>query len=390
MQRPGRIDPAFASRPVFSLVSVRRFAISTGYPPDTARHSPASITTRESANVWRQHRGIENQGTMSANSSKKVVYAAFAGNSLIAVAKFVAAAITGSSAMLSEAIHSLVDTGNQALLLYGIKRSGRRPDTRHPFGYGMELYFWTFIVAILIFAVGAGVSIYEGVIKLFDPHPVTSPLVNYIVLAVAMVFEAGAWWVAFREFRRSKGPLGYFAAVRESKDPALFTVLFEDSAAMLGLVVAFLALGLGQAFDLPALDAIGSIVIGLILAVTAALLAYESKGLLIGESARPAVTEGIRALAREQWGVARVNELLTMHLAPQQVLLNISLDFEDRLSASEVEQVVENLESRVREAYPEVTRVFIEAQTWIAHARRAREEAAGYDEAEGGDSPDHE
>ncbi len=214
----------------------------------------------------------------------------------------------------------------------------------------------------------------------------TNPLVNYIVHAVAMLFEAGAWWVAFREFRRSKGPLGYFAAVRESKDPALFTVLFEDSAAMLGLIVAFLALGLGQAFDLPALDAIGSIVIGLILAMTAALLAYESKGLLIGESARPAVTEGILALAREQWGVARVNELLTMHLAPRQVLLNISLDFDDHLSAAELEEVVSELERRIRGAYPEVNRVFIEAQNWIAHARRAREEAAGYDEADGGES----
>ncbi len=305
-------------------------------------------------------------------SSKKLIYVALGGNLLIAVTKFFAAAYTGSSAMLSEAIHSLVDTGNQGLLLHGLRRAKRPADVRHPFGYGMEVYFWTFVVAILIFAVGAGVSFYEGVSKLLEPHPVTSPLVNYLVLGVAMVFEAGAWWVAFGEFRRSKGDLGYFAAVRESKDPTVFTVLFEDSAAMLGLFVAFVALALGQAFDLPSLDAVASLLIGAILAVTAALLAYESKGLLIGESALQGVTEGIRALAAGQPGVERVNELLTMHLGPQQVLLTLSLDFDDALSADRVEQTVAELEARIVEAYPEVSRIFIEAQSWTAHSRRAR------------------
>lgn len=313
---------------------------------------------------------------MAAHSSKKAVYAALAGNFLIAITKFAAAAYTGSSAMLSEAIHSLVDTGNQGLLLHGMRRSQQPADTRHPFGYGMELYFWAFIVAILIFAVGAGVSLYEGVIKLMDPHPVTSPWVNYGVLALAMVFEGFAWWIAFGEFRRSKGPLGYFAAVRESKDPALFTVLFEDTAAMLGLVVAFVALALGQATGIDAFDAIASILIGVILALTAALLAYESKALLIGESASAQVIDGLKDLAAEQWGVARVNELLTMHLAPRQVLVNLSLDFENNLTADEVEMVVTRLETRMREAFPEVTRVFIEAQSRAAHARRAQADAA--------------
>ncbi len=319
---------------------------------------------------------------MAAHSSKKAIYAALVGNLLIAMTKFAAAAYTGSSAMLSEAIHSLVDTGNQGLLLHGIRRSKRPADQRHPFGYGMELYFWSFIVAILIFAVGAGVSLYEGIIKLQHPHPVTSPYVNYGVLALAMVFEGFAWWVAFGEFRRSKGPLGYFAAVRESKDPAIFTVLFEDSAAMLGLVVAFVALALGQATGIDEFDAIGSILIGVILALTAVLLAYESKALLIGESASPQIIEGLENLAAKQWGVARVNELLTMHLAPRQVLVNLSLDFENHLSSAEVEAVVTRLETRMREDFPEVTRVFIEAQSRAAHARRARADAAGSAEDE--------
>jgi len=313
---------------------------------------------------------------VAAQSSKKAIYAALAGNLLIAVTKFAAAAYTGSSAMLSEAIHSLVDTGNQGLLLHGMRRAEQPADERHPFGYGMELYFWAFVVAILIFAVGAGVSLYEGAIKLLNPHPVTNPLVNYLVLALAMVFEGFAWWIAFGEFRRSKGPLGYFAAVRESKDPAIFTVLFEDSAAMLGLVVAFVALALGQATGIDAFDAIGSILIGVILAVTAALLAYESKALLIGESASPRVIAGLRELVAAQWGVARVNELLTMHLAPRQVLVNLSLDFEPKLSSDQVEMAVSQLESRMREAFPEVTRVFIEAQSRTAHARRAQADAA--------------
>ncbi len=316
------------------------------------------------------------------SGSKTVIYAALGGNSLIAVTKFAAAAYTGSSAMLSEAIHSLVDTGNQALLLHGLRRAERPADARHPFGYGMEVYFWTFVVAILIFAVGAGVSIYEGVSKLANPHPVTNPVVNYVVLAVAMVFEAGAWWIAFREFRRSKGPLGYFAAVRESKDPTVFTVLFEDTAAMLGLIVAFVALALSQALGLEWLDAAASIAIGLILAVTAALLAYESKGLLIGESAGRELTEAIRRRVTAHPGVERVNELLTMHLAPRQVLLTLSLDFKDALSSAEVEKVVTDLEARIIEAHPEVSRVFIEAQSWASHARRAREAEAAAEEDE--------
>jgi cation diffusion facilitator family transporter len=306
---------------------------------------------------------------MAASGSKKVIYAALAGNGLIAVTKFGASALTGSSAMLSEAIHSVVDTGNQVLLLYGLKRARRPADGAHPFGYGMELYFWTFVVAILIFAVGAGISLYEGIGKLIQPHPVRDPYVNYIVLAIAMVFEAAAWWVAYKEFRRSKGRLSFLAAVHHSKDPTVFTVLFEDSAAMLGLIAAFVGILLSDQLGIPELDGAASIVIGLILGGTAVLLAYESKGLLIGEGARPAVVDGIRRIASQRTGIERVNELLTMHLGPQDVLLTLSLDFDDRMSAGQVEHTISAMESEIKAAYPEVTRVFIEAQSWRAHER---------------------
>ena len=179
---------------------------------------------------------------MAASGSKKVIYAALAGNGLIAITKFFAASVTGSSAMLSEAIHSVVDTGNQGLLLYGIKRSKRPPDAAHPFGYGSEIYFWSFVVAILIFGLGAGISFYEGMQKLMNPHPISDPYINYIVLALAMVFEAGSWWIAYKEFGKVRGNFGLFEAVRRSKDPTIFTVLFEDTAAMLGLFAALIGI----------------------------------------------------------------------------------------------------------------------------------------------------
>ncbi|MDP6787853.1 MAG: cation diffusion facilitator family transporter [Rhodospirillales bacterium] len=311
---------------------------------------------------------------MNPSSSKKVVLAALAGNAAIAVTKFAAAAMTGSSSMLSEAVHSVVDTSNQGLLLYGIRRAGRPADDDHPFGYGMELYFWTFVVAILIFAGGAGVSVYEGVAKLGNPQPIIDAHINYIVLAVALVLEAGAWWVAFKEFTKSKGDLGTLEAVRRSKDPAVFTVLFEDSAAIAGLVIAAVGIGLADALDEPLWDGVGSIVIGAVLAGTAAFLAYECKGLLIGEGAGRAVVRGVRRMANEQDGVARINEALTMHLGPRDVLLNLSLDFKEHLSAVEVEETISALERSIKAAYPEITRVFIEAQSRAGH-RRDRQES---------------
>ncbi|UCH72774.1 MAG: cation transporter [Rhodospirillales bacterium] len=309
---------------------------------------------------------------MARTESKKVIYAALVGNSLIAVTKFAAGVFTGSSAMLSEAVHSLVDSGNQWLLLYGMKRSRRPADDRHPFGYGMELYFWAFVVAILIFGVGAGVSIYEGVQRVAQPHPITNPAVNYAVLGLAMVFEGAAWWIAFREFNRMRGRRSWMAEIRFSKDPTVFTVLFEDSAAMLGLIVAMAGIAGAQAFDMPVLDGVAAILIGCILAVTAGLLAYECKGLLIGEGAGRAVVAGIRRIIGAQAGIKSINEILTMHLGPEDVLVNLSLDFTDGLSANDVESAVSAMERAIKETYPEVTRVFVEAQSAKGHADAAR------------------
>lgn len=273
--------------------------------------------------------------------------------------------------MLSEAVHSLVDTGNQGLLLHGIRASKRRGDEGHPFGYGTELYFWTFVVAILVFALGAGVSIYEGVVKILNPHPVLSPEVNYVVLGAAMVFEGAALTIAVREFRKVKGERGWLEEVRRSKDPTIFTVLFEDSAAMLGLVAAFAGIAAADALALPVLDGVASVVIGLILAATAMLLAYESKGLLIGEAAGADVVRGIREILGAQAGIIAINEVLTMHLGPTDVLVNISVDFRDGMPSDEVEAAITGMEGRIKTAHPEVTRVFIEAQTWAAHRRAA-------------------
>lgn len=224
---------------------------------------------------------------MATHASRRVILAALIGNSLISLTKYFAAAFTGSSAMFSEAIHSTVDTGNQALLLYGLGRAQKKPDKEHPFGYAQEVYFWAFMVAILVFSVGAGVSLYEGVHKVLHPEPITSAYVNYIVLGLAMIFEGVAWVIAFREFNSRRGRRSFFQAMQETKDPSVLTVLLEDSAALLGLMVAFVGIYLGQALEMPVLDGVASVVIGLILAGTALLLAVETKSLLIGESASP-------------------------------------------------------------------------------------------------------
>ncbi|MCC2110516.1 MAG: cation transporter [Hyphomicrobiales bacterium] len=330
---------------------------------------------------------------MAAHGSKMVIYAALAGNSLIALTKFAAALWTGSSAMMSEGIHSLVDTGNQGLLLYGLKRANRPADDAHPFGYGTEIYFWAFVVAILIFAVGAGVSIYEGVQKILHPHPMEDPIVNYVVLGLAMLFEAGAWWMAFKEFRKTKGRLGWLEAVHMSKDPTVFTVLFEDSAAMAGLLVAFFGIMISEYMGLAWVDGAASVVIGLILALAAIVLAIETKGLLIGEAASTETTNAIRGLVEATPTVRALNELRTMHLGPNDVLLGLSIDFEDNLTAGKVEDAIYALERAIKDNFPLVTRLFIEVQSERHHAEEeAREkalaEAHGMTEANDADDAD--
>lgn len=297
-----------------------------------------------------------------ASGSTKVIIAALIGNALIALTKFGAAAYTGSSAMLAEGVHSVVDTGNQILLLHGLKQSRKPPDELFPFGHGKEIYFWSFVVAILIFAVGAGVSLYEGVLRVITPHPVENVFINYIVLGFAMLFEGGAWYFAFKEFGRVKGSRGYIDAVQRGKDPTFFVVLFEDSAAMLGLSVAFLGVWLGDVTGIAVFDGIASIIIGLILGGAAAWLAYETKGLLIGERANREVVNGIRRLVRAQPPVRHVNEVLTMHMGPEFILVNISVDFADDMRAGEMEDAVAHMDHQIKANFPNVKRVFVEAE----------------------------
>ncbi len=306
---------------------------------------------------------------MAAHGSKTVIFAALAGNAAIAVTKFLAATITGSSAMLSEAVHSVVDTGNQFLLLYGLRRAARPPTPEHPFGHGLQLYFWAFVVAVLIFGLGSGISILQGIEKIINPHPVKDAWLNYLVLTLAIVFEGAVWMVALRAFRTEKGSRGWLAAVHSSKDPTTFTVLFEDTAALLGLLTALLGVYLSETLDLPVLDGVASLVIGFILAATAAFLAYECQSLLTGEGVDPGTRKALRELTLNEPGVEGINEFLTMHFGPNEVLVAMSLDFQNSLPAASVERAASQIEMRIKTAYPEVRRVFVEAQSFEAHVR---------------------
>lgn len=298
-----------------------------------------------------------------AAESKRAIYAAIAGNLAIAATKFVAAGFTGSSAMLSEGVHSLVDTGNGGLLLFGLRQSKRPADEEHPFGYGKELYFWSLIVAILIFALGGGISIYEGIVHLLNPHPIENPGWNYAVLGFALVFEGISWSVAFREFRKVQGKRAAWQVVRASKDPTIFTVLFEDTAAMLGLLVALAGVYLGHALGIPYFDGAASILIGLILSGVAALLAYETKGLLIGEGADRETLASIRRLAEADAGVIQVRRLQTMYFGPETVLLAMDLAFDRTLSAPALESIVDRVEAAIRGQHAEIKHIFIEAES---------------------------
>jgi cation diffusion facilitator family transporter len=300
---------------------------------------------------------------LKIRSSTSVLYAALIGNLLVAFTKAAAAAWTGSAAMTSEAIHSFVDSGNEILLLYGIHRSDRRPDLGHPLGYGRELYFWSFIVALLVFAVGAGVSVYEGVSHIRQPEPIQDPVVNYLVLALAFLFEGATWLFALRQFAGAKGEVGFYDAFRRSKDPPSFMILLEDSAALLGILVAAVGTFASTALHRPVLDGIASIAIGLILGGTAVVIARESKSLLIGEQADPSLHKSILGIASAEPAVSRANGLITMQLAPNQVIAALSLEFADALTAPQIEDQVIALERKVRAAHPEIVALFIKPQT---------------------------
>jgi cation diffusion facilitator family transporter len=308
---------------------------------------------------------------MKTQGSAGVMWAALAGNSAIAVIKFVAAAYTGSSAMLSEAVHSLADTGNQGLLLYGTRRAARPADKMHPFGHAREIYFWGFVVAIVLFAMGAGVSIYEGIDKIRHPHPIENVLVNYVVLLLSLVFEGMSTYVAFQEFNRRRGEHRALAAIRASKDPTLFTVLVEDTIALAGLAVALCGIAVSHLAGYEAADGIASIVIGLLLAGAAAFLAREVKSLLIGEAAAESVVGGLRKVVDDYVAsdgpVQRINDIRTMQLGPSEVLAVISLDFDDTASAHDVETVSAELETQIKLQHPQVVWIFIEAKSQGAY-----------------------
>lgn len=298
-------------------------------------------------------------GTLAHIRANIVLYGALAANLGIAIAKFVAAGISGSSSMATEGVHSLVDSGNQVLLLYGQKRASRPPDKFHPFGYGRELYFWAFIVAILIFAVGAGVSIYEGVVHIQDPHAIDDPTLSYVVLAIALLLEGTSWAIAVREFRASVGKQSWWQAVRRSKDPPGFIVLFEDTAALVGLVIAGIGVWASVHFDDPRLDGLASIVIGCVLAGVAILLAREAKGLIIGEAADPVLIDGLRAILQDHPQVDAVNHVRTVHTGPESIFVAVSADFNDVLAMGEAETLIEALEEQMKALSPLISSIYI-------------------------------
>ncbi len=291
-----------------------------------------------------------------------VVYAAIAANLLIAVSKFGAAFLSGSSAMTAEGIHSVVDTGNEALLLLGLRRSRRPPDAAHPFGHGKELYFWSLIVAVVIFGVGGGMSILEGLLHLLHPSELRDPFWNYVVLGIAFVSEGTSWAIAMRELLRGKRQGNFWRTLRASKDPSVYTVIAEDSAALAGLLVAFLGVFLSHRLNNHYLDGGASILIGLILAAVALFLAFESRGLLVGESADQDLVRSVREVAAADAAVQRVHDPLTMHFGPREILLNLDVEFRAELSSEELAAAVDRLEAAIHGRHPEIRRIFIEAE----------------------------
>ncbi|UNW06686.1 MULTISPECIES: cation diffusion facilitator family transporter [unclassified Acinetobacter] len=300
---------------------------------------------------------------MSSESNKIVVYAALFGNLAIALVKFVAAYITNSSAMLSEAIHSVVDTLNEILLLYGMKKAEQRPDALHPFGYGRELYFWAFIVALMVFALGAIVSIYQGIQHIIHPEEMQDPMINYVVLGIAILCEGFSWFVALKTFRKMKGKMGYFEAFRRSKDPTTFTVLFEDTAALIGLFIALTGIFLAHQLNIPELDGAASILIGVVLAVSAWLLGRETKGLLLGETADPRLRENVLNIAQQDAAVYSANGVLTEQMGAHQVIASLSLEFKDDLTSDEIEACVNRIEAQIKQLHPEIITLFVKPQT---------------------------
>lgn len=299
---------------------------------------------------------------MAAGGSNIAIYSAIVANFLIAISKFLASFFTGSSAMLAEGIHSLVDTGNGLLLLLGIKRSKQKPDKMHPFGYGKEVYFWSFVVSILIFALGGGFAIYEGIHALQDPHTIEDPTWNYAVLGAAIVFEGTALYLALKTFNKSRAhqSKNLIKNIVRSKDAATFAVIIEDTAAVLGLTVALLGVFLSQLLENPYLDGSASIVIGAILLSVATFLAKESKGLLLGESAYEEVVRDVDELINASEYVKASNLPQTMHFGPDRILVIVEIDLVDNLELLEAERIVDELRNKIMEIRPNIKEVYIQ------------------------------
>jgi cation diffusion facilitator family transporter len=304
--------------------------------------------------------------------SKVAVYGAIAANVAIAVTKFAVAGITGSSAMLSEGIHSAVDTFNGVLLLLGVRLSKRPATPEHPFGHGKELYFWSLIVAVLIFGLGGGVSFYEGIQHIRRPVDMTDPTWNYIVLAAAALFEGSSFTIALRQFLKTKGDAPFWEALHRSKDPTTYTVMAEDSAALVGLAIAAAGIAASHAFDMPWLDGAASVLIGVLLAGVAVLLIRESRGLLIGEGIRPETARAIRGIALAQPKVRDVGRVLSMYVGPDDALVTMDLDFDEGTAAADAATAIATVEKQVRARYPMIKRLFIEAGAASAQQRWSR------------------
>jgi cation diffusion facilitator family transporter len=306
---------------------------------------------------------------MPGETSRKAVLAAIAANVAIAIMKFAAAAISGSSAMLSEGIHSLVDTGDGLLLWIGMRRARRGADEMHPFGHGKEIYFWTLVVAILVFAVGGGMSIYTGIAHALHPHPIENVAWSYAVIGGSTLFEGISWLIGWRQFGRERDGRGFWETIHTSKDPTTFAVVFEDSAALLGLVAAFGGIWLGRALHDPLPDAIASMVIGVLLMVAAVLLARATLRLLVGQSTDRETVRSIRALAADDPAVEQVGRVLTVHFGPEDVVAQIELYFARDLGAEEVARAIDRLQDRLRASHAMLKHVFIEAESLAALGR---------------------
>ncbi|SDD94400.1 cation diffusion facilitator family transporter [Pricia antarctica] len=295
-----------------------------------------------------------------AGKSKISIYGAIVANILIAISKFIAVFFTGSSAMLAEGIHSVIDTGNGLLLLFGIKRSNRVADKNHPFGYGKEIYFWSFVVSILIFSLGGGFAIYEGIHSLGDPEVIENPVWNYAVLGAALLFEGTSLIVATREFRKSNPSGGLVTNIIKSKDPANFAVIIEDSAAVTGLLIALLGIFLSQQLQSPYLDGVASLLIGVLLLCVAVFLARETKGLLLGESAKSDIINAISSVLDRNKNIKHYAYPKTMHFGPDKILSVIEIELVEGINLSDAETMVKNVRAEIKRNIKQDIQIFIQ------------------------------